>query len=287
MRKVLIGLLVVTALSCNAASLRDMRFHCAEDTTRIDELLTLGAASGLTDAGALVEFYGNQLLGTPYVAHTLEGEREWLTINIHELDCVSLVETLYALARTTLLGRTSWRDYALRLESVRYRGGVMGDYSSRLHYISDWIVDNHSRGNLEEVTSELPHATVMTKTINFMSAHSDLYPQLKNDSAMLAKIRNFEIGYRMHRIPFVKKSWTNDKSLKAALQPGDFVGLVTSVEGLDVSHMGIIVKDEKGDAYVLDASSVAMVVQVETLPLRKYLERSKKCLGIRVFRMMR
>ena len=267
-----------------AATMTQMRFHCEGDTTLINDLLHQGYDSGLTDANALVEFYARRLLGTPYVAHTLEAEQEVLTINVHELDCLTFIETLYALTRTTLAGRYSWRDYAANIENVRYRGGNMGDYSTRIHYMSEWIIDNHVRGNLVEITPDLPHATYMVKNIDYMTHNPGQYQQLKNDSAMVEKIRRHEL--RNHRFPYLKRAWLNDKGVKAALRSGDFVSLVTKAEGLDVSHNGIIVIDEKGDPYLLDASMSGGKVMLESKPLYKYLERSKNNIGIRVYRMM-
>ena len=261
-----------------------MRFHCDGDTVLINELLLKGHNSDINEANALIEFYARQLLGTPYVAHTLEADEEVLTINIHQLDCLTFIETLYALTRATLDGRYSWRDYAANIENVRYRGGEMGDYSSRIHYISEWIIDNHVRGNLEEVTPDLPHADYMVKNIDYMTHHTDSYRQLKNDSAMVEKIRRFEL--RNHRFPYLKRSWLNDKGVKSALRSGDFVTLVTKVEGLDVSHNGIIIVDDKGDPYLLDASMSGGKVMLEPQPLFKFLEKSKTNIGIRVFRMM-
>ena len=261
-----------------------MRFHCDGDTVLINELLLKGHNSDINEANALIEFYARQLLGTPYVAHTLEADEEVLTINIHQLDCLTFIETLYALTRATLDGRYSWRDYAANIENVRYRGGEMGDYSSRIHYISEWIIDNHVRGNLEEVTPDLPHADYMVKNIDYMTHHTDSYRQLKNDSAMVEKIRRFEL--RNHRFPYLKRSWLNDKGVKSALHSGDFVTLVTKVEGLDVSHNGIIIVDDKGDPYLLDASMSGGKVMLEPQPLFKFLEKSKTNIGIRVFRMM-
>ena len=50
-----------------------------------------------------VFYFGKKFLGIPYVAHTLElGDKEHLIVNLHGLDCTTFVETLYALARTTL-----------------------------------------------------------------------------------------------------------------------------------------------------------------------------------------
>lgn len=270
-----------------AASVQRMRFHCDQDTTRINQLLQEGIASGIKTPNELVAFYADRLLGTPYVAHTLEGDEELLTINIDELDCTTFVETLYALARTTMNGRYSWLDYAANLENVRYRNGEMGDYSSRLHYISEWILNNATRGNLKEVTPDLPHANYLIKTIDFMTNHKDSYRSLKDDSAMVEKIKGYEMALRNHRMPYLKKSWLGDKAVKAALRDGDFVGLVTKIEGLDISHLGIIHKDDKGEIYLLDASMSGGKVMLESKNLRDHLSGSKStCLGIRVFRII-
>jgi hypothetical protein len=272
-------------LLSQAATTAQMRFHCSGDTTTLDRLLLEGQQSGISQPEALVSFYAHKLLCTPYVAHTLEGDNEMLTINIDQLDCTTFVETLYALARTTLQGRQSWRDYAANLESLRYRGGVMGDYSTRLHYISLWIIDNFSRGNLVEVTPDLPHATTMVKTINFMSAHADSYQSLKGDSAMVVKIKRMEDGLRNHQMPYLKKMWLNKDDVRQALHAGDFVGLVTRIDGLDISHLGIIEKDENGEIYLLDASMSGGKVMIESEPLGRWLKSGKNTLGIRVFRL--
>ncbi len=275
-----------TVKSVNAVAKQQMRFHCGSDTIAINELLNKGYASGLKDPNELVAFYAQQLLGTPYVAHTLEGDTEMLTINIHQLDCTTFIETLYALSRTTMTGRYSWRDYASHLENLRYRNGEMSDYSSRLHYISEWIVNNHSRGNLVEVTPDIPTADYLVKNINFMSTHKDSYTSLKNDAEMVEKIKGFEAGYRNHRMPYIKKQWLKNKDVKAALKTGDFVGLVTNAQGLDISHLGIIYKDKQGEIHLLDASMIGKKVMLETPSMYDMLRNRKSNLGIRVFRIM-
>ena len=270
----------------NGATMEQMRFHCTNDTLRINELLQKGYQSNCTSASELVVFYAKQLLGTPYVGHTLEGDKEMLTINIDELDCTTFVETIYALTRTTLDKRYSWRDYAANLESIRYRGGIMGDYASRLHYISEWIIDNNSRGNLTEITSDIPHSQPQIKTINFMSQHVQSYSSLKNDPEMVEKIIKAENKLRNHRMNVLRKSWLGDKQVKAVLHDGDFIGLVTKIEGLDISHLGIIIKDENGYPHLLDASMSGGKVMLEDKPLKQYLSGSRSTVtGIRVFRI--
>lgn len=289
MRKILYALLIAAgsfAASCgtmNAATPQQMRFHCANDTTEINQLLKKGFESGLTNPNELVTFYAHELMGRPYVAQTLEGTPEQLTINIDELDCTTFVETLYALARTTLNKRYSWRDYATNLQNLRYRGGVIDGYTSRLHYISEWAMENTNRGNLTEVTRDLPNVRYVVKTLDFMSKHRELYPALK-DSVTYEKLRNCEIGYRSHRFPYISKQQMKSKDLISQLESGDFVALVTKVEGLDVTHMGIIEKKDK-DIYLLDASSSGGKVQLETDDMMEMLRRQRSNLGIRIFRI--
>ena len=272
------------SLSAFAIAPSDMRFHCNNDTLKINELLRKGAECGKNNANELVAFYAKQLLGTPYVAHTLESNREWLTINIDELDCTTFVETLYALTRATLDMRRSWRDFACNIESIRYRNGELGDYSSRLHYVSDWIANNSHRGNIREVTAEIDGAKYEIKTINFMTANRDKYPQLA-DSAMFAKIKNFEIGYRMHRYPYLQKEWIDSKKTAAGLKNGDFVALISKTEGLDVSHMGIIIKE--GNSFkLLHASSKEKKVVLEKDDLKETLRRNRSCTGMRIIRIV-
>ena len=267
-----------------AASVEQMRFHCANDTTKINSLLMEGIQSGLTDANELVCFYAHKLEGTPYVAHTLEGETEMLTINIDELDCTTFVETLYALVKTTINGRYSWRDYAHHLEDLRYRHGDMGDYSTRLHYMSDWIIDNSSRGNIEDVTGEISCVRYKVKTIDYMSTHRDSYPSLKDD-AIFEKVKNVEVGYRNHRFPYIKKENLNSDAVKKVVKRGDFVGLVTRMEGLDLSHLGIVEKDERGNLVLLDASSIGKKVMLEPVDMKTMLMKRKSNEGVRFFRI--
>lgn len=286
MKKTITLILTIACISLklHAVSPMDMRFHCENDTLKINKLLEEGLKSNLEKANDLVVFYANKLLGTPYVAHTLEGDTEMLTINIDELDCTTFVETLYALTKTTLSHRATWRDYANNLESIRYRNGTMGDYSTRLHYISDWIVNNSARGNLKDVAPNFKSCKYLIKTIDFMSKHRSAYPSLK-DSVIFEKIRNHEVGYRSHRFPYIKKESLNSKSTKATFKSGDIIGMVTKIEGLDISHLGIVIKEDN-ELYFINASMGGKKVQLEKDTFAEYLEKIRSCIGVRVFRIV-
>lgn len=207
---------------------------------------------------------------------------EILTVNINEVDCTTLIDYLSALALTGGEHRTSWRDFTYNLERMRYRGGEIKGYPSRLHYISDWIVDNTHRGNLEEVTGRCDLATYEVKSLNFMSVNRNLYPALA-DSANFAAIKETESGYRNHRYPIIKTSRVGNAA-KTFLRTGDIVALCTNKKGLDVSHMGILFIDEKKVPYLLHASSKAGKVILDTTPLDQYLTKNRLA-GIRVIRL--
>ena len=257
--------------------------NLSTDTVRINELLSEGEAASLQSPGARVAFFGKKFLGTPYVAHTLEGDEELLRINLDGLDCMTFVETAAALAQTLGEGRTSWRDFVQNLEGLRYRNGEMNGYASRKHYVCDWIVDNVYRGNVTDAVKLFPREAYMVKTIDFMSRHADLYAQL-SDSATLGAIKAIENGYVNHRFPYLKGSWLGAKEVKRCFRDGDLVAFMCSTPGLDVSHWGMIIMDEKGEPHVLHASMSGGKVVLSDVSLYDFVKRNNFP-GIRVVRL--
>lgn len=252
----------------------------ASDTTRLNNLLIKAVAE--KNPQRRVAIVGQEFIGTPYVAGTLEGEEETLRINLDEMDCTTFVETVLTIAFTAGEGRTSWRDYVYNLEKIRYRNGEMNGYASRLHYFSDWVVDNVHRGTISEYTSRMPVNDWTVKTLDYMSNNRDKYAAL-SDSTEYERIKNYETGYRNHRYPYIKTSRLSSKPVIAALKDGDVVALTTKTPGLDVTHMGIIIK-KNGEPYLLHASSKQGKVVVDDLPLKEYLRKSGGT-GIRIVRL--
>lgn len=252
----------------------------ATDTLKINELLI--KAIEIKNPQERVAVLAREFLDTPYVAGTLEGDgEERVRVNIDEVDCTTLVDNVLALAYTAGEGRTSWRDFVYNLENMRYRSGSLSGYGSRLHYFSDWVVDNVHRGNIKEYTSHMPSCSWEIKTIDYMSSHKDLYPALA-DSTEYARIKNAEIGYRNHRYPFIKASHLN-KAVAEKLQDGDVIAITTKTPGLDVTHMGIIVK-KNGTPYLLHASSRQGKVIIDDLSLAEYLKKNGGT-GFRIIRL--
>ena len=263
-----------------------VRFHDeASDTTRLNQLLRLPGIAEARTPEALVELFGRQFIDTPYVAHTLECDSaECLTVNLGQLDCTTFVETAMALAYTGAEHRRSWRDFVYNLRRLRYRGGEVDGYASRLHYIADWAADNRHRGNLVDVTESFPRVNTVTRTIDFMSAHRDRYPALVDDE-QYRRIRSVEDGYRNHRFPYIKTTDLASKATQAAFRSGDVIALVSNLKDLDVTHMGIVVKDAAGVPYLMHASSVDGKVEISDRPLAEVVKRNRNWIGVRVFRL--
>lgn len=285
MKKLGLLFIFIAAGIGSALAQGDVRFHNeASDTLRLTQLLDQAVARSFVNPEARVAFFGRAFIGTPYVAHTLEGDEEILTVNLDELDCTTFVETSMALAYTVGETRRSWRDFVYNLRRMRYRGGEVDGYPSRLHYICDWAVDNIHRGNFKDVTRDFPRSNEMARTIDFMTSNRDKYPALA-DSANYARIRSIESGYRLHRFPYIKTVDLGNKDMKAAFHDGDVVALVSSLKNLDVTHMGIVVRQD-GELYLLHASSKDGKVELTERPFADFMKRNRQWVGVRVFRLL-
>lgn len=277
-----IYLIAIAAMLLTAASSaqRPVRFRNeVADTTRITAALIELDKGKKATPQMLVSEAGKMFIGTPYVAGTLEESPEMLTVDTEHLDCTTFVEMTTAMAITVANRRTSWRDYVYNLQQLRYRGGNVDGYASRLHYISDWIVDNSHRGLLQEVTDRIGHADYAVKSLDYMTSHRDSYPALA-DSANFAGVKNAEIGYRSHRFPYIKPQHVKN----ADIREGDIIAIVTNIKGLDVSHLGIATIVD-GKVHLMHASSKKGEVIIDPLPLLEYLRKNRTAIGIRVIRI--
>ncbi len=274
------------AIGQTTGAVRNIRWDNEEnDTIRINAILARAHANRPSSAGACVADVGRMLLGTQYVAHTLEGETESLTVSLDRLDCTTFVETVMALAKTANEGRLSWRDFVYNLERIRYRGGEIDGYASRLHYICDWVLDNSYRDNIKDVTPKFPQVSYAVKSIDFMSRNKSRYPALA-DSANLARIKVVEDGFRNYRFPYIKTSHLGNKATKAAFRNGDIIAFTTSLKNLDVTHMGIVVSGEDGEWHVMHASSTHGQVEISDIPLQVFMKRNPSLTGVRVLRLL-
>ena len=199
-------------------------------------------------------------------------------INLREMDCVTFVESVIALALTAASDDLSFDQFAARIERIRYRNGIAGGYDSRLHYTSDWVYDNVRKGILSESARQLGGIRE-TKPIDFMTAHRSAYRALEKDDEMLGKIRAIEESINA-RGGFYYLPKGEIESKKDAIPHMAMIAFTTSVEGLDTSHTAFAYKSEEADLYPCLQRQEKVVIDETTLS--DYCERQKSCTGIMV-----
>lgn len=231
----------------------------------------------------IIEKVGLSFLGTEYVAGTLDENvyTEKLVVKISGLDCVTFVENTLAIARTIQSGVPTVESYKDELKTIRYRGGKIEGYTSRLHYFSDWIYDNDKKGIVQDITKKIG-GVPYNKKINFMSTHQGSYKQLNTDDGESASIiKSIEKKINNRELYYIPKNDV-DKYYDD-LKTGDIIATTTEIKGLDVTHTGYIYK-KKGKTYFLHASLSAKEVIVSKEELKAYLKSDKKKTGIMVAR---
>jgi hypothetical protein len=230
--------------------------------------------------GAVVEAAGRFFLGSPYVAHTLEGPgEECLVVNLREFDCTTFMENALVLARCIKMNKQSFAQYRQELTFVRYRHGVIDGYPSRLHYFTDWVWDNAAKNVLRDMGQAMDGKR-LKKKINFMTTHTESYRQLRNPG-FVKRISAVETA--MSRRGFSAVPQHRVSRLLDRLQSGDVVGTVTTMKGMDVSHTGLVVR-EQGITRLLHAPLSGGKVLLTDGSLAEYLEKNSSVTGIVVAR---
>ncbi len=226
---------------------------------------------------------GKSFLGTDYVAHTLEvSGDERLVVNLHGLDCVTFCENAFVLARCIKKGTMTFEDYKKELQFLRYLGGIINQYSSRLHYFYDYIFDNEKKGVWKNITKELG-GIPYKKRINFISTHPKFYRQLTEHPEFIKVIEQQEAQMSGREMFYIPKQRVD--AIAERIQSGDLIATTTDIDGLDVSHTGIAIR-ERGKLRLLHAPDVGYKVSITELSLAEYLAKNKHQTGIIVVRAM-
>lgn len=264
--------------------------YVREDSLKVVQLLEKGKRQ---PAGTNMPlFFAGQLKGIPYVAATLEVNRqEELVVNLRQLDCTTFVENVVALTRTVREANPSFATFCRELERIRYKGGVRDGYSSRNHYFSGWIDSNEKLGIVKEIKGDarkkhIPFTAVQKLSLDYMSTHPGKYPMLNGRPEEVARIRAAEKEASGKSVRYIPLGLLDKgKDVLEDVRDGDILAIVTKKKGLDTSHLGFAVW-KGGKLHLLNASSIHKKVVLEPMTLSRYMKKHPSQSGVRVVRIL-
>ncbi|HAG51265.1 MAG TPA: DUF1460 domain-containing protein [Deltaproteobacteria bacterium] len=236
----------------------------------------LQEASGINDAGERIEFISGKFLSVDYKESTLIGDKstpEVFVINLEGVDCMTFVEYVEAMRLSN-----SFSGFMENLKKVRYRMGKI-TFENRNHFFTDWLESN-SRF-IADVTEAIGGSKTkkVKKKLNLKLVPEEPAPYL---------IRGFSrgkdgtyilpgIAVKDREVKYIPADAIDDAVLDK-LKTGDYVGIYSKDDGLDVSHVGIIIQAQ-GTTLLRHASSLAGKVADEDL--KKHIAKKEGLVVLR------
>tara|TARA_B100001939_G_scaffold121513_1_gene105303 strand:+ start:3987 stop:4766 length:780 start_codon:yes stop_codon:yes gene_type:complete len=211
-------------------------------------------------------------LGAPYRAFSLDqSPRERLQVDLQGFDCFLLVEQALALARSTSLA-----SFERQLQQLRY-GGRSTDYCHRQHYFTRWAQTAIAQGAIQDLNPELPGVRQRQRRLDFMSRHPDSYKpmqQQRQRDCIAALERNLLVQQNYIPLPALP-------SALSQLRNGDIFALVTDVDGLDVTHVGLVERngDQVNGLHAAPGHGV-----IRSLDLARYGNQVDNVIGMSFYR---
>ena len=257
--------------------------YLPDDSIKVVSLLKKAAMQ--KNIGNKMLYFARQLAGVPYVGKTLEkNKQEQLVVNLRQLDCTTFVETVLALTRSLEQNKLTFDAFCYNLRMIRYSEGIVS-YPTRQHYFTYWIQENEKKGIVKDIQLPNPPFTAVQKVnTDYMTTHVDLYPMMVQNKALISNIRAMETSINGMKCRYIPKNGLNDsKLLRQTIQNGDIIAIITSIKGLDTSHIDIAVWHKDG-LHMIDASSIHKKVIEESTLMKTYMSKHPSQLGIRIAR---
>ncbi|MCF8240841.1 MAG: DUF1460 domain-containing protein [Melioribacteraceae bacterium] len=225
---------------------------------------------------------GKRFIGGDYISKPLDQTtQEELTINLRGFDCYTYLEAVLALSRSIKKRNMTFADFQNEIEMIRYRNGKRTDYTSRLHYFSDWFYEMNSRKIVSNITQKIGGIPYENK-ISFMSSNPDKYEQLKDNPEFVEEIKKIEEEISKREYYYIPQEKLDE--LESQIMPGDIIGITTNIAGLDISHTGIAIRTSDNRIHLMHAPSPGEKVQISKLPIADYVKSHKSQTGVMVGR---
>jgi len=215
-----------------------------EDLNAEESLLLLERAKREPDIGRRIDQISGSLIGRPYIGNPLGGGPdlpEALTATLDGFDCVTYIETVLALARSFDL-----YGFVDTLRLLRYREGDIA-WTSRNHYMVDWVRNNRSAGLIKNLTSG-SYAVKKQRTLSLVP------------------------GLPVKRVSFSCYPKRRIGSVRARIKTGDLILFASARKWLDVFHAGLLVLK---DGQIMMRHATRSMGSVIEQPLASFLSGNR------------
>ncbi len=244
----------------NASHYRELILLGEWTIGRLDSMLK--ESTKINDVGHRVDFLSRHFLGTPYQESTLLGDintPEVFVINLEGIDCFTFLDYIESMRLSS-----SFYEFRENLKKVRYQGGEIS-FEKRNHFFTDWPEFNFNV--IDDVTEQIGDKKIITikKLLNKKEDGTYFVPGIQSKERFMNYIP-------VHAI---------DDSIISELKTGDYIGIYSEKQGLDVSHMGIFIREEN-KIYLRHASSFEEYRKVVDQDFKDYIAEKP---GIIVFRI--
>jgi hypothetical protein len=203
---------------------------------------------------------------------------ETLRVELSRFECVTFIESSLAVARCGFRREPTLACFERELVLSRYRGGVLSDYASRLHYFDDWIDDNAARSRVLNLTSSFGGEEL---TRAYFHISRVLKGSLASSEVLEREIAAIES--RLSRASHTVLLRDHAPAVLAGFEDGDIVAFVRDRPGLLVHHAGLVYR-RGGKPRLLHASSYHGRVVLTSDDVVSYLLRRPERKGILVAR---
>jgi len=179
-----------------------------------------------------IDEVSSSFLGTSYKANVLIGsssKKEQLVINLANLDCFTYVDYIEAIKNSN-----DFESFKKNLIALRYKNSTIS-FQNRNHFFTDWITQNGFKNIISKLSSNTK------KQIKYLNKKDDKNVYLKG------------IDIKKREIKYLEPQFV-DKYFLQKLKSGDYIGIYSSLNGLDVTHTGMIIKKDN-NIYFRHASS--------------------------------
>ena len=219
------------------------------------------------DVAKRVVHLARKNLGQPYEIYLL-GEYPFEIYDPDPLycldrsDCLTFCEHMYSMALSS-----DWWTFLRTLQRLRYRDGQVGMLTRNHYTVVEW--DRNNKYLFEDMTTKLAGGVSLP------------LHQICRRAPFFAK---FGIGQDIPNEPVEDAYIPTERvpEVLADLRDADFVHIVRGSEKSQwAGHTGLIVRGEDGTVNFLHSARPVVRIQ----PLLDYLEKDKRCVGIKILRL--